>query len=1031
MQNNVLSLQPINYYTLNQELCFFIGRSVANKYADEVDNLKEELLHTDCVTVCNHIERDGSDFYILMTPNYLIYADRSENNNFQVNRIDAGREFQTKKKYLYNQGVFLVVVNAGVSVVLRQQKDTSCNTFSNSWGMDPDVLNGLCNAVDEYFNCDNKKSDNKVDLKFEKQVLQPLKDYTVYEDLVEQNAAFGNNYIDYDRYEFVSGKAKKKVYNFYSTSFDPDSELYQVGEKVAVETNEEINDELKRKIKGTIIDRVLEEDSVCIQVEFIDQFDNNILVNNHGHIYPQVNDTQKRVRQNVIKNIVNGTVDSKYMYQLFSRYKTAGYEAQDGWKEFQDELMTQKNFPNKSQMEAIKRGIETKDIQLVLGPPGTGKTTVIIAWIEFFIRHGKRVLVSSQNNSAVDNVLERVGKNPSARIIRLGNINKIQENCKQYATERQVDKKADLYIERIKDSKNKVISDIEALESKIAFIDDVADDYLALEKKYQLLNGYKTEFSQLVGKMEECYYGSANHHKTYVEASNQKIHKEIYLFAIKKKNLLFRLLHWPVTRKVERDLSVLKQTVRDASTLYIQSLKAYNNDSKILQEALANAEYIDIKNNIGRLRDKCSNNVFELSLKGPLKVPTLDTDVASGQDEVLHTPLIEYQSKLRDIVSRLKKINRTLEDWEISINSKRNEIITDLLIRNSNVVGATCIGINTRPQFKKLDFDVSIIDESGQIQIHNAIVPMSRAPKTLMLGDHLQIPPIANDEMVRLCKQDGIKTDLLEMSFFEFLFRKLEGKDKNTPNITRLDEQFRMPSNISDVISDWFYEGNYHAHYDMSTWEPMIKGTKSPLILISTSKVDKRFEQDAKNSQDKSPGYCNPLEAEIIANIIAKVFEGKKEIDNEQVGVISAYGKQVRLIRQKIKDKRIGFTNEQIYSIAASLDSFQGQERPLIIYSSTRSTRYKLPKQARVGFMKELRRLNVAFTRCQKQLVIIGDFDYLTSCEYEEMDPETNKPLPNKSEKKYAEFMQKMVDQAKSESGEFYYLDEFYGKVGI
>lgn len=1031
MQNKMLNLQPINYYTLNQELCFYIGRKVASKFADEVDSLQEELLGSDCITVCNHIEREGSDYYILITSNYLIYANRSAENNFQVNRIDAGREFQAKKKYLYNQGVFLIIVNAGVSVVLRQVKSTSCNKYTNEWSMDSDTLTELCNSIDEYFCSDNKKSVNKVDLKFEKQVLQPLKNYTYYEDLAEQIAAYGNNYIYYDRYEFVSGNAKKKIYDFYSTSFDPDSELYQIGERVAVETNEEINDELKRKIKGTIVDRVLEDDSVRIQIEFIDQFDNEILEISHGHIYPQANETQKRVRQNVIRNIVNGTVDSEYMYQLFSKYNTAGYEEQDGWEEFRAELLAKKFPPNKSQMEAIKRGIETKDIQLVLGPPGTGKTTVIVAWIEYFIKHGKRILVSSQNNSAVDNVLERVGKNEFARIIRLGNITKIQENCKQYSTERQVDKTAEFYVEKLKDSKGQVNINIKIIEEKITFIRSVVDDYLTLKKYYEILDNYKSHFSMLITKMNSCYYSSAELNKTYTETYNNIIHKQIYLYAIKKKSMFFRVVHWFVTRKVERELAILRKTVRDVSNQYIQSIKEYNAISLELQTALKKIEYIEIKNRIDALIGKCSKNSFDVLLQGPFTSPKLDTVYATGQNGNAYSAIIAYENNLKDLLLRFRKINRTLEDWELCINNKRNEIVTNLLIQNSNVVGATCIGINTRRQFQNLHFDVSIIDESGQIQIHNAIVPMSRAPKTLMLGDHLQIPPMANDEVVKLCKQDSIKTDLLEMSFFEFLFTKLEGKDKETPNLTRLDEQFRMPGNISDVISNWFYEGNYHAHYDMSKWQSIINGTSTPLVLISTSKEINRFEQDEKNSLDKSPGYCNPLEAEVIANIVKKVFGGQQVLGNEQVGVISAYGKQVRLIRQKIKEKKIGFTEEQIHSIAASLDSFQGQERPLIIYSSTRSTKYKSPQQARVGFMKELRRLNVAFTRCQKQLVIIGDFDYLTSCEYEEIDSETNMPVPNKSEKKYSEFMQKMVDQAKSSNGEFYYLDEFYGKVGL
>lgn len=114
----------------------------------------------------------------------------------------------------------------------------------------------------------------------------------------------------------------------------------------------------------------------------MEQFDNSLL-NETGKIYPQPNDTQKRVRDTVIRKIRNHAIESKYMYDFFTNYSTQGYEPQEGWDEFHKELMSKKYPPNESQMEAIKKGIETKDIQLVLGPPGTGKTTVIVSWIEF------------------------------------------------------------------------------------------------------------------------------------------------------------------------------------------------------------------------------------------------------------------------------------------------------------------------------------------------------------------------------------------------------------------------------------------------------------------------------------------------------------------------------------------------------------------------------------------------------------------------------------------------------------------------
>ena len=98
------------------------------------------------------------------------------------------------------------------------------------------------------------------------------------------------------------------------------------------------------------------------------------------------------------------------------------------------------------------------------------------------------------------------------------------------------------------------------------------------------------------------------------------------------------------------------------------------------------------------------------------------------------------------------------------------------------------------------------------------------------------------------------------------------------------------------------------------------------------------------------------------------------------MGIISAYGAQVRLIREYVAKRVPGITQKQLRDMVASLDSFQGQERPLIIYSLTRSRENTNPRKGRVGFMKELRRLNVAFTRAQQQLIIVGDVDYLSCC---------------------------------------------------
>lgn len=270
--------------------------------------------------------------------------------------------------------------------------------------------------------------------------------------------------------------------------------------------------------------------------------------------------------------------------------------------------------------------------------------------------------------------------------------------------------------------------------------------------------------------------------------------------------------------------------------------------------------------------------------------------------------------------------------------------------------------------------------------------------------------------------------------------------------LVNLNSQFRMPGNISDIISEWFYEGNYHSSYNMDKFSAIVPGTDKPLVVISTSKAKKRKESQPASKM----GYQNLYEAELIANMVADIVESQQEKAKgeylekieDNIGIISAYGAQVRLIRERLGKKKLGIKESQIRSMVASLDSFQGQERPLILYSLTRSTTYKKPEMGRVGFMKELRRLNVAFTRCQKQLVIVGDIDYLTQCmnmealkdegtewpcahqeETEIIDNDTINQCaecPAICERKFARFMRLLMQHVDAGAGNSFQSEDFF-----
>lgn len=330
--------------------------------------------------------------------------------------------------------------------------------------------------------------------------------------------------------------------------------------------------------------------------------------------------------------------------------------------------------------------------------------------------------------------------------------------------------------------------------------------------------------------------------------------------------------------------------------------------------------------------------------------------------------------------------------------------MADLLLESVDLVGGTCIGINTQRKFANIEFDVTIIDESGQIQIHNALVPMSRSPKLIMLGDHLQIPPTADQEQVELCEERGIDSSLLGKSLFEKLYNDLPKSNKKL-----LDTQYRMPSQIADLLSEWFYNGEYRSFKMKQNMPSMCPSLfRSPFVVVSTSDGGReRFE--VKNNDGEKSSVGNPYEAELVVGIVRKLLSMDLEkFGPESIGIISPYGEQVQTIRKRLRKSIPGLESAVVNDMVASLDSFQGQERDVILYSCTRSNT-KPANRSRIGFLKELRRLNVALSRPKKELIFLGDIDFLSSCENAEGEA---------PESKFSEFIRLMVKYAK-EQGEF------------
>lgn len=1102
--NDFIKLHPKNYKEVSDKIIFYINEQKVSQ--NNFESIFKELRASKTLVVTSYKKNASSERrYSVYVGHYVLNFFGSDYLNLQCTSVLYGKKAVEKKDNLYRTKIFTIIPSGGVFVVYNKEIHPSVS--DNSWKMEQSVLNNLLDSMEAYFEADDanedgsdaKKEKIKISERFRRNIIRPFRDYTDKENWVEQYKQAQGDGIGYFRREFIRKNDKGPVYGFYSTDINanPENGSFSIGDRVTViDTNG-----TEHGVYTGVIEDIDDEsdDAVILSIAIYHQAD-DIDLPLTGRLVMAVNDTQTRVRSKVIRSMERCKLESKYMYHVFDDFSVDGYEEiQDDLKDYLVEKMASQYPPNQMQLEAIIKGILTEDLLLVLGPPGTGKTTVISFWVEYFIKKGLRVLISSQNNAAVDNVLARFGT--IAETVRLGNENKVQDNCKAYLPQNKIASMQDYYNQNY----DRVQEELEYNKEEIRLYKGRLEIYKKLYETYferkKVLDEYIAMNRENMRRIAELYENVEKVEKELDSLLEYRARKEIFLQVYETKSFLVRLLRKRYFNRAKAELEEGEPYLKTLREKYVQSIDAYNSMTKVAEQQ--NLEYRDknvesaYNESLRLLKEysqKTSTDEFLPKFRGEIS-KLYDTPCFEIEPSNNWTIIMSEAEALASLEKIISKMSRALGEWNDIVNNERNDIMQNALLETCKIVGATCIGINSNKDFANVKFDVAIIDEAGQIQIHNALIPMSRARKNLLLGDYKQIPPCANDDVVAACEADEIDTKLLNMSFFEYIFEAMRKKTidrlesqsldrslilkpvledyeaepykkfepetvqdmikrvtEDPKKLVNLNSQFRMPGNISDIISEWFYEGNYHSSYNMDKFSAIVPGTDKPLVVISTSKAKKRKESQPASKM----GYQNLYEAELIANMVADIVESQQEKAKgeylekieDNIGIISAYGAQVRLIRERLSKKKLGIKESQIRSMVASLDSFQGQERPLILYSLTRSTTYKKPEMGRVGFMKELRRLNVAFTRCQKQLVIVGDIDYLTQCmnmealkdegtewpcahqeETEIIDNDTINQCaecPAICERKFARFMRLLMQHVDAGAGNSFQSEDFF-----
>src|SRR5574344_2164610 len=295
---------------------------------------------------------------------------------------------------------------------------------------------------------------------------------------------------------------------------------------------------------------------------------------------------------------------------------------------------------------------------------------------------------------------------------------------------------------------------------------------------------------------------------------------------------------------------------------------------------------------------------------------------------------------------KMDRLKDRATELEIKINAE--------LFAEARVIASTLTGSANRV-LERQKFGTLFIDEAAQALEAACWIAIRKATRVVLAGDHCQLPPTVKS-MAAL--KGGLDKTLME--------RIVENKPET---VSLLKMQYRMNEQIMRFSSDWFYHGEVESAPEIKyrgilDWD-------TPMMWIDTAEMDSKEE-----FVGESFGRINKEEAALTLDTLSAYFEkiGRQRVLDERldVGIISPYRAQVQYLRKLIRMKE-GFKPYRRLISVNTVDGFQGQERDIIIISLVRAN-----DEGQIGFLRDLRRMNVAMTRARMKLIIIGNASTMT-----------------------------------------------------
>ena len=290
---------------------------------------------------------------------------------------------------------------------------------------------------------------------------------------------------------------------------------------------------------------------------------------------------------------------------------------------------------------------------------------------------------------------------------------------------------------------------------------------------------------------------------------------------------------------------------------------------------------------------------------------------------------------------KMDRLKARATELEIRINAE--------LFGEARVIACTLVSSASR-LLQGMKFATLFIDEAAQALEAACWIPIRKASRVILAGDHCQLPPTIKS---LAAMHGGLDKTLME--------RIVENKPEV---VTLLKMQYRMNDDIMRFSSDYFYHGEVESAPEVK--HRGILDYDDAFEWIDTADIDAREEFIGETF-----GRINKAEAELTLAVLQHYFEkiGKQRIMDERidVGIISPYRAQVQYLRHLIKKQSFFKPYRHLLSVN-TVDGFQGQERDVIMISLVRAN-----EEGQIGFLRDLRRMNVAITRARMKLIILGN----------------------------------------------------------